>query len=763
VSPNVHEVPNVTKSEASGKQFAHAYMAALSVKLKKRDLAIPTGGRAVDAQAGSSETIQTKSLLKDCGVSSESLMAAECEHHNSQKDELHELQKAYAQRYANMAPHMRPLLIRMRKLACTSPDAGADAALEEAAHNEKDEEQGTHKSNKDLHSTAAGFQWRVPGIAGASQYFSRKGSQAQAEGGQQPTSAQDAAQQLRKQAGNLLHMGSSETSDVTVVVRVRPLLVHELHASNKIQAVVTRGATIALRNMPPDHAENEGPLKMLSKQVDFTFDAVISETCSTQRAFELTGAKAVEEVVRGVTSVVFAYGQTGSGKTYTLLGETVYESGREGPTNEHSKSVPQLDNLSTSISIKTIGVASMTFDMLQQKLKARASEEQYCIHVSAVQIYLNQVHDLLSQSLDKNVLHMRTHTKQATLRHLGGEVCELHPKETYVACSSTQEFQKLLLLVIASRMQGSTHMTSTSSRSHLILTLEVRCCVQHDQSDDAQGMASREHIMRKLFLVDLAGNERDAARRGILHETRLRAEGIDINLSLSALTSCLRERAKTSALERKNKSLKVGEDHSAVNMQGVDPKQEAYPPSSTSSGDIARKHSRGGGAGTYRTSALTRLLKEPLACAKIFFLACCSPVASSLIATRQTLTYAAMVKVIKTSAEDSALLLQHGMDIFPISFLPLDALLKRGQIPRSNEPLTVHLNELRVSVLRVMVSHRWLSPSADPRVAHPDTIDHPKHSLLAVLFQRLGESGWIQSYDCLSVVSWIDFGVLRRA
>ena len=146
--------------------------------------------------------------------------------------------------------------------------------------------------------------------------------------------------------------------------------------------------------------------------------------------------------------------------------------------------------------------------------------------------------------------------------------------------------------------------------------------------------------------------------------------------------------------------------------------------------------------------------------AKIFFLACCSPAGSSAATSGQTLTYAAMVKHIKTCAEDSAMLLEQGMDRFPIEFLPQHALLKRGQIPRSNENLTVYLHELRVSVVRVMISHRWLSPSADPYQAHPDGAGprNQKHTLLCVLFERLAASGWIANYDVFKVVNWIDFG-----
>jgi hypothetical protein len=228
----------------------------------------------------------------------------------------------------------------------------------------------------------------------------------------------------------------------------------------------------------------------------------------------------------------------------------------------------------------------------------------------------------------------------------------------------------------------------------------------------------------KLILVDLAGNERDSARQGKHDETSLAMQGIHVNTSLLALGSCLRERAKFSSLNK--------------------------------SGNIEPKST---GTGLYRTSSLTRLLKGYLLHAKIFFIACCSPAVSCTAVTSQTLTYAAMVKLIKTNAEDSALLLEQGMDSFPIKFLPHQALVSHRRIPQSDQPVTVYLHELRVSVVRVMVSHRWLTPNKDdPKLAHPDNKQNHKHELMCALFKRLASKEWIHSYHELSVVDWIDFG-----
>ncbi len=545
-----------------------------------------------------------------------------------------------------------------------------------------------------------------------------------------------------------MELESSETCDVTVVVRVRPFSAAEqraCHESKEWQAIVTRSTTVAIRqgvqihhsthNSKNKRACNSVTEDVLSPPREFTFDAVMPESSQTSQVFNRTGAPAVLEVVRGVNAALFAYGQTGSGKTFTLLGQPTSEVLAMG-TGSGLFGVLDTSCQNAVSQSSAPGIAAMSFQLLCKLLDERAGKEngeskdlvKYTIEVSALQVYLNQVYDLLSDS--DQALLMRAHNIGTTVTQVGCEKCNLQPKATYISCSNVKAFENVMQRAGSGRVQGSTHMNARSSRSHLIITLAVRRSVQSFRENVHRSVdAPREH-MSKLILIDLAGNERDSARIGVSHETRLRAEGIDVNRSLSALSACLRQRARDSL---KKSSQGAGQVSSAANKPG---------------------------AGLYRTSTLTRLLKEPLMNAKIFFLACCSPAGTSAAASGQTLTYAAMVKHIKTCAEDSALLLEQGMDRFPIEFLPQHALIQRGQIPRSNENLTVYLHELRVSVVRVMVSHRWLSPNADPNLAHPDTGGprNPKHALLCFLFERLAASSWIINYDVFSVVDWIDFG-----
>jgi hypothetical protein len=271
--------------------------------------------------------------------------------------------------------------------------------------------------------------------------------------------------------------------------------------------------------------------------------------------------------------------------------------------------------------------------------------------------------------------------------------------------------------------------------------------------------------MSKLILVDLAGNERDFARSGLLDEASRKQEGIDINLSLSALSTCLREHAARSSVTSKrggHMTSQGNEDQVICSTDSQEAKDKQDCNKNAYSKRNATQPPHTSAAGLYRRSALTRLLKEHLMGAKIFFVACCSPAASFAPTTGQTLEYAALVKRIKTNAEDTALLLERKLNDFPIEFLPYKALADSSRIPRSSEcktdHKTVYLHELRVAVVRVMVSHRWLSPSQNPVSAHPDDKENHKLELMRGLFGRLCANGWIRSSDQLNVVCWIDYG-----
>jgi hypothetical protein len=615
-------------------------------------------------------------------------------------------------------------------------------------------------------STGKQVQRLVPPMAGASQCLEK---QLDLDiNASQNEEAVEAGENLKQQAHGLWVMEGAGTRDVTVVVRVRPLSLSE---SRQRKTLITHGATVRLLGCYKDsagelntcHDSISTAHKVNNPQNFFTFNAVMSESCTTEHVFSQTGCPAVTEVVRGVSALVIAYGPTGSGKTYTLLGQVAHgiccpvKGGARVPTHcglgLEGGSFDDADMDKTCENVGERGIAVMTFEMLLQRLKQRAQVESkegdvtYTIEVSALQVYRKKVYDLLSEDVTRVLPIIFTQTVKETLTEHGREECDVHhahahasfipptedqpsrPEQVRIPCKDVAEFQTVLQCIVAVRKQGSTQKNNTSSRSHLIITLAVR----RNVNIRAEEVRSLVTYISTLSLVDLAGNERDSDRKDSANEAVLRSEGIDVALSLSALSACLRQRARNSSVHQSSTLLDL---HNAPTQEN-----QCY-------------------AGPYRTSTLTRLLRESLTSAKIFFLACCSPAAADTATTGQTLVYAANVKRIKTNAEDSAMLHDASISSFPIEFLPHKALVKYGCIPRSHEEgkkyaRTVYLCELRTCVVRIFVSHRWLSPSMDKQLAGPDDGDNNKHKLLCELFGKLMTKGWIRNYD---VVEWIDYG-----
>jgi hypothetical protein len=657
------------------------------------------------------------------------------------------------------------------------------------------------------------------------------------------------AKKLNNQQQKVMGLQGSETQDVTVVARVRPLLEDEQRACKEKKdrkAITNSGQFVELRlnreiyhdcdsaqrSRKQDDEKLENDRKKHAGRRVFKFDAVIKpptrESSDLNDVFNAVGVRAVEEAVRGVSAVILAYGQTGSGKTYALFGKA-YDSKVEdgvqqddyasyasirsvsGLEREYSsldREYSSLDrdysqgNLNSQGSLNSQAkVNSLTrkgrrherpkvlavkiFESLLLKLKQRAGKEtsqefmKYEVHVSAVQIYLNRVHDMLSVDENEKALCLYSRMQAETLMESGGEVCELKPEPVHEHCKDTKDFISVLRRIFNGRKQNSTNMNERSSRSHLVLTMAVRRVKSpedahaqnggaqdvnphqeqnHESVKQGQAEKSREYVS-KLILVDLAGNERDTARVGKENEAHLRAEGISINKSLAALGACLRERSRES--KSKGTTAKSKADDSAKTTEGAkdsaskdNDQQNAHEKNLTENSKPAQTSAETMKvrAAPYRSSALTRLLKEHLMRAKIFFLACCNQLFSSSTMSLETLKYAEMVKRIKTDAEDNAMLLEEGMDTFPIRVLPHSVLVQDGKIPRSNEKCTVFLHELRVAVVRVMVSHRWLLP----KQKMPDDKENNKHKLLCALFERLGALGWIKA--SVGVVDWIDFG-----
>ncbi|KAH7474736.1 Kinesin-like protein KIF11 [Phytophthora ramorum] len=149
-------------------------------------------------------------------------------------------------------------------------------------------------------------------------------------------------------------------TNVQVAVRCRPL--------NSREKASGRGAVVQCKPHSNEVA--------VVKRKTYTFDRVFGQYSTQKDVFSSVVRPAVDEALAGYNCTVFAYGQTGTGKTYTMQGDL-------SPDSETAGIIPR--------SVRCI------FDALE------ASGEEFSVRVSFLQLYNEELKDLLDPETDKKL------------------------------------------------------------------------------------------------------------------------------------------------------------------------------------------------------------------------------------------------------------------------------------------------------------------------------------------------------------------------
>ena len=240
------------------------------------------------------------------------------------------------------------------------------------------------------------------------------------------------------------------------------------------------------------------------KPTRFAFDRVFGGDAGQAEVFEDI-AHLVQSALDGYKVCIFAYGQTGSGKTYTMLGDDRRENENAG--DDAKGLIPRC--VERIFAARDDGDDASRFD----------------VTATMVEIYNEEIKDLLSDNTDETVKHDVKHDART------GETSVTHAASIEV--TSAREIDSLVRRAIAARTTRATKMNDHSSRSHMVFTLNLT-------GVDASG-APRRGV---LNLVDLAGSER-LSRTGATGD-RLK-EAQSINKSLSALGDVIAARAEKAA------------------------------------------------------------------------------------------------------------------------------------------------------------------------------------------------------------------------
>ena len=229
--------------------------------------------------------------------------------------------------------------------------------------------------------------------------------------------------------------------------------------------------------------------KLTCRSGTYSFDHVFGPRSRNSEIYS-EAAGVVELVLGGQNVCMLAYGQTGSGKTYTMDGNC------DDP-----------------------GVNRLALQQLF--VMKNGMDEDVRIHVSVLEVYNGAIHDLLG---DRHIIRQQAASSSA---HSVTEKLQVRNDPTTsqgvhvpglrkLRVDGLEDVGRLMRKAKYRRSVSSTLMNTYSSRSHLIVEVEVQ----------------RKSSCAKLHLVDLAGSER--TERSRVSGVRL-TEANQINKSLSAL------------------------------------------------------------------------------------------------------------------------------------------------------------------------------------------------------------------------------------
>lgn len=360
----------------------------------------------------------------------------------------------------------------------------------------------------------------------------------------------------------LMSVKANDNGNIKVVVRARPLLDREAAKAQKCVISMNHADQSTLIT-PQDNnpRRNNEPKKFYFDRSFWSVDSDSPHYADQNIVYNEIAKEFLDHNFEGYNTCIFAYGQTGSGKTFTMMGN-----------KESEGIIPR--------------TCRELFERIDQKLKDNTSST---VRISYFEVYNEQVRDLLVPITNKSqpARHLR-------VRESPTEGPYVEDLLEYIV-KDAEQVMKYIQQGNRNRVTAATNMNDQSSRSHAVVTLNVKQVHYSPDSDATEEKTSQ------LRLVDLAGSERANATGAT--GVRLK-EGSNINKSLSTLGRVIASLASPS------------QNHQLV---------------------------------PYRDSVLTWLLKESLGGnSRTAMVACVSPV--DYEETLSTLRYADQAKRIKTRA-----------------------------------------------------------------------------------------------------------------
>ncbi|KAI9297995.1 kinesin-domain-containing protein [Neoconidiobolus thromboides FSU 785] len=262
---------------------------------------------------------------------------------------------------------------------------------------------------------------------------------------------------------------------IHVICRVRPFLINEVEDDTII--IDKKEKTILIQNL-------RNPSETFYYNFDNCYDSLSTQT----DIFKKNALPLLDNVIKGLDATIFCYGMTGAGKTYTLEG-----------TESDPGLIPKC--------------LRYLFKKRQDFLKIN-HENEFTVTMSYMEVYKETVFDLLLPREQQSFggLNIRENSKREIF------VADL----THKTVNSINEFLKEFNFACRNRSTASTKLNTRSSRSHAILTINIKI----------KSSIEKRSYIGKLSMIDLAGSE-DNRRTG--NNLERMAESGAINKSLFVL------------------------------------------------------------------------------------------------------------------------------------------------------------------------------------------------------------------------------------
>ncbi len=201
----------------------------------------------------------------------------------------------------------------------------------------------------------------------------------------------------------------------------------------------------------------------IQQQDNFSFDRVFKQNENQETVFDDI-SQLVQSALDGYKVCIFAYGQTAAGKTYTMEGEGNMENR---------------------------GITPRSLELIfKEKSNLENSGWLFNLEASCIEIYLDQVRDLLSKQNNNLINNYKNNYNYNTER-------------TSVQINHINDFYNVLAYATERRKVAETVLNEKSSRSHFIFQVRIK----------SKNLEKNIERNGALNLIDLAGSEKPTGNK----------------------------------------------------------------------------------------------------------------------------------------------------------------------------------------------------------------------------------------------------------